>query len=821
MKKLLIIIFLFAPLALFSQEVQERLFLRTFEAKEGITTQFAENFSDKLLLYFFEEGKGKYRVLNESDIKIMYQKAEELLKLGCNAEECLTQIAYAIDADIIIYGKLEKTSEGEINVLAQSLIRNKKTDELSKHSIVQISFYESQSDWFAKEIVKKLINPKYFIDKSKAPAEIKVQLSIKELKLPQLKGLDLKVFEFKTTDETIANIINFSKDIIREGDNLFNNKEYSSAIEKYEDVIQRIETKLPETKQAKLTSFKNSVIERTVSSYAMLFKSKIEEIDEKLKTSEDYESAISDYDNLLNEIDKLREEYKNRLKEIVNSLKQRKDAVGILLAQKEEKEGDLYYSEYKFDNAIKKYENALDLTENLYFKTENINYIKKLENKKKISIDTSYSYLKNRISSYCDWIDYYNFKGESKKAKETLEKAREEIKKSRWKDKKIIGMFNERAEILKAEKIIFFWEKTYGEWGDDVANSIQQTRDGGYIVAGWTSSKGAGGEDFRVLKLDEYGEIIWEKTYGGYKADFAYSIQQTKDGSYIVAGSTESKGAGKEDFWVLKLDEYGEIIWEKTYGGSKNDWANSIQQTRDGGYIVAGVTYSKGAGRLDFWVLKLNEKGEIIWEKTYGGSENDCANSIQQTREGGYIVAGYTESKGTGERDSWVLKLDEYGEIIWEKTYGGEYNDEANSIQQTRDGGYIVAGSTESKGVGKEDFWVLKLDKNGEIIWDKTYGGDSFDESYSIQQTRDGGYIVAGWTSSKGAGGWDSCVLKLDEEGEIIWEKTYGGEYNDELHSIQQTRDGGYIVAGWTSSKGAGGRDFWVLKLNEKGEIEK
>jgi len=769
MKKLLIIIFLFAPLALFSQEVQERLFLRTFEAKEGITPQFAEKFSDKLLLYFFEEGKGKYRVLNESDIKIMYQKAEELLKLGCNAEECLTQIAYAIDADIIIYGKLEKTSEGEINVLAQSLIRNKKTDELSKHSIVQISFYESQSDWFAKEIVKKLINPKYFIDKSKAPAEIKVQLSIKELKLPQLKGLDLKVFEFKTTDETIANIINFSKDIIREGDNLFNNKEYSSAIEKYEDVIQRIETKLPETKQAKLTSFKNSVIERTVSSYAMLFKSKIEEIDEKLKTSEDYESAISDYDNLLNEIDKLREEYKNRLKEIVNSLKQRKDAVGILLAQKEEKEGDLYYSEYKFDNAIKKYENALDLTENLYFKTENINYIKKLENKKKISIDTSYSYLKNRISSYCDWIDYYNFKGESKKAKETLEKAREEIKKSRWKDKKIIGMFNERAEILKAEKIIFFWEKTYGEWGDDVANSIQQTRDGGYIVAGWTSSKGAGGEDFRVLKLDEYGEIIWEKTYGG----------------------------------------------------SKNDWANSIQQTRDGGYIVAGVTYSKGAGRLDFWVLKLNEKGEIIWEKTYGGSENDCANSIQQTREGGYIVAGYTESKGTGERDSWVLKLDEYGEIIWEKTYGGEYNDEANSIQQTRDGGYIVAGSTESKGVGKEDFWVLKLDKNGEIIWDKTYGGDSFDESYSIQQTRDGGYIVAGWTSSKGAGGWDSCVLKLDEEGEIIWEKTYGGEYNDELHSIQQTRDGGYIVAGWTSSKGAGGRDFWVLKLNEKGEIEK
>jgi len=716
MKKLLIIIFLFAPLALFSQEVQERLFLKTFEAKEGISAQFAEKFSDKLLLYFFEECKGKYRILNESDIKIMYQKAEELLKLGCNAEECLTQIAYAIDADIIIYGKLEKTSEGEINVLAQSLIRNKKTDELSKHSIVQISFYESQSDWFAKEIVKKLINPKYFIDKSKAPAEIRVQLSIKELKLPELKGLDLKVFEFKTTDETIANIINFSKDIIREGDNLFNNKEYSSAIEKYEDVIQRIETKLPETKQAKLTSFKNSVIERTVSSYAMLFKSKIEEIDEKLKTSEDYESAISDYDNLLNEIDELRKEYKTRLKEIVNSLKQRKDAVGILLAQKEEKEGDLYYSEYKFDDAIEKYENALNLIEDLYFKkTENMNYIKRLENKKEIALKTAYSYLKNRISSYCDWIDYYNFKGDIKKAKETLEKAREEIKKSRGKkDEKIIGMFNERAEILKAEKIIIIpFDKTYGGSEDDEANSIQQTRDGGYIVAGYTWSKGAGGWDFWVLKLNEKGEIIWEKTYGGEGNDKAYSIQQTRDGGYIVAGSTRSKGAGGYDFWVLKLNEKGEIIWEKTYGGSGNDEANSIQQTRDGGYIVAGYTRSKGkGGEADFWILKLDEKGKIIWEKTYGGIDYDIANSIQQTRDGGYIVAGSTRSKGG---DFWILKLDEKGKIIWEKTYGGPGDDEAYSIQQTRDGGYIVAGYTYSKGAGGKDFWVLKLDEYGEI----------------------------------------------------------------------------------------------------------
>jgi len=266
----------------------------------------------------------------------------------------------------------------------------------------------------------------------------------------------------------------------------------------------------------------------------------------------------------------------------------------------------------------------------------------------------------------------------------------------------------------------------------------------------------------------------WAKTYGGSGGDFASSIQQTTDGGYIVAGSTYSFGASYDyfDFWVLKLDSNGNVTWQKTYGGSGDDVATSIQQTTDGGYIVAGLTDSFGVAGYendDFWVLKLDSNGNITWQKTYGGSDYDYAYSIQQTTDGGYIVAGSTGSFGADYGDSWVLKLDSNGNVTWQKTYGGSGDDVASSIQQTTDGGYIVAGSTDSFGAGGSDAWVLKLGSNGNVTWQKTYGGSGDDVATSIQQTTDGGYIVAGSTDSFGAGGYDYdfWVLKLDSSGEI------------------------------------------------------
>ena len=262
-----------------------------------------------------------------------------------------------------------------------------------------------------------------------------------------------------------------------------------------------------------------------------------------------------------------------------------------------------------------------------------------------------------------------------------------------------------------------------------------------------------------------------------------------------------------------------EIEWYKTFGGSGEDMATSIIQTTDGGFAVAGYTYSKGAGDADFWIVKLDENGKKIWDETFGGSDRDKATSIIQTKDGGFAVAGYTVSKGAGSADFWVVKLDEYGKKIWDKIFGGNSWDSATSIIQTKDGGFAVAGDTSSKGAGYCDFWVVKLDKNGKKLWDKTFGGSSADVAHSIIQTKDCGFAVAGRTWSKGGGEIDFWVVKLDENGKKIWDKTFGGSKLDEAYSIIQTTDGGFAVAGWTLSKGAGEEDFWVIKL--KGEESK
>jgi uncharacterized protein YuzE len=313
----------------------------------------------------------------------------------------------------------------------------------------------------------------------------------------------------------------------------------------------------------------------------------------------------------------------------------------------------------------------------------------------------------------------------------------------------------------------------------------------------------------------------WAVVYGGNKSDIVSDVKQTDDGGYIVAGGTKSFGAGDWDAWILKLDENGNIQWQKTYGGSNRDYTPNIQQTRDGGYIVAGRTKSFGAEYgEDVWILKLDENGNIEWQKAYGrvyyGVHHNCrdmAFDVKQTSDEGYIVVGRSC------HDAWILKLDKNGNIEWQKTYGGNDYDSASTIQQTRDGGYIVAGRTKSFGAGDYDAWILKLDRSGNIQWQKTYGGNDYDSASAIQQTRDGGYIVVGHTKSFGAGGGDAWILKLDENGNIKWQKTYGSNDEDWVYAIQQTRDGGYIVAGRTKSFGAGDWDAWILKLDENGNI--
>jgi uncharacterized delta-60 repeat protein len=361
------------------------------------------------------------------------------------------------------------------------------------------------------------------------------------------------------------------------------------------------------------------------------------------------------------------------------------------------------------------------------------------------------------------------------------------------------------------------WQKSYGGTDYDGAESIQETADGGYIAAGLTMSFGAGGNDLWVLKLDPSGAVQWQKSYGGADNDGAYSIQETADGGYIVAGATASFGAEYANFWVLKLSPNGAVQWQKSYGAD-DDFAYSIQETADGGYIVAGDTWSSGTGSHDCWVLRLDPHGDVQWQKSYGGADGDFTYSIQETADGGYIVAGHTWSSGTWDTNFWVLKLNTDGDVQWQKSYGGADDEFAWSIQETADGGYIAAGATASFGAGHYDCWVLKLNADGDVQWQKSYGGTEEDDGRSIRETADGGYIVAGATASFGAG-TDLWVLRLSPNGDVLWQKSYGGADEDFAWSIEEAADGGYIVAGSTMSFGAGGNDLWVLKLDPDGNI--
>ncbi len=314
--------------------------------------------------------------------------------------------------------------------------------------------------------------------------------------------------------------------------------------------------------------------------------------------------------------------------------------------------------------------------------------------------------------------------------------------------------------------------------------------------------------------------LTWNRSFGGSAVDRAYSLIQTTDGGYAVAGYTESYGAGEEDFWLIKLDRQGNKLWDKTFGGSAIDEAYSLIQTTDGGYAVAGPTESYGAGEADFWLIKLDHQGNKLWDKTFGGSKYDKAYSLIQTTDGGYAVAGPTKSYGAGEEDFWVIKLDSKGNEVWDKTFGGSKYDKAYSLIQTTDGGYAVAGYTESYGAGSLDFWLIKLDRQGNKVWDKTFGGSKYDEAYSLIQTTDGGYAVAGFTESYGAGNYDFWVIKLDSRGNKVWDKTFGGSKYEWAFSLIQTTDGGYAVAGYTESSGARNHDFWVIKLDKQGNLK-
>lgn len=367
----------------------------------------------------------------------------------------------------------------------------------------------------------------------------------------------------------------------------------------------------------------------------------------------------------------------------------------------------------------------------------------------------------------------------------------------------------------------YSWQKTFGGLSDDIGAAILQTSEGGYIMTGHTSSYGAGGMDIWMIKTDAQGNEIWSETLGGKGDEFVTSVQQTSDDGYIMVGITSSYGSGGRDLWMTKTDALGNKQWDKTFGGSWDDGGISVRQTRDGGFIATGATGSFGPSVV--WLIKTDPNGNKEWDKTISPEgdvgEMSTGSSVQQTDDGGYIIAGDSSKESV-----LLIKTDAQGNKQWEKIFGGLASDGANvnansRILQTSDGGYIIDSYTSQNGAGGMDLWLIKADAKGNEIWNKTYGGKGDDFGTTIQQTSDDGYIITGHTSSYGAGGMDLWMIKIDAAGNEIWSKTFGGKGDDFGAAIQQTTDGGYIMTGRTSSYGAGGMDLWMIKTDANGNV--
>lgn len=359
------------------------------------------------------------------------------------------------------------------------------------------------------------------------------------------------------------------------------------------------------------------------------------------------------------------------------------------------------------------------------------------------------------------------------------------------------------------------FQKTYGGMSNDEGHSLLQTSDSGYIIAGHTHSFGAGSQDVYLLKTDSNGDTLWTKTFGGTGNDAGFSIDKTGDGGYIIVGTTTSFGAGANDVYIIKIDSVGNAIWTKTYGGIDGDIGTTVKQTIDGGYIITG--YST-VGSQDVYLVKTDALGNIIWTKTYGGSGIDQGNSLELTIAGGYIILGRTDSFGTNPK-IYLINTDMNGDTLWTKAFSGIGGGTAigKSIKQTSDGGYIIAGTTVSLGGGSSDVYFIKIDSFGNTIWAKTYGGTSYDEGFSTQQTSDGGYVITGMTRSFGPGFQNIYIIKTNSIGDTLWTKAGNGTtFYDYGSSVQQTIDSGYIIAGYTGL-GGGSFNLHLVKTDENG----
>ncbi len=421
----------------------------------------------------------------------------------------------------------------------------------------------------------------------------------------------------------------------------------------------------------------------------------------------------------------------------------------------------------------------------------------------------------------------------------------------------VLGLFgcstdSEKSITLAPEEQIEFlgeveWVKNFGGSGEETAQAIITTSDGGYAILGFSNSmdgdivgKTTAVNDYWLLKLDAAGNCEWNKTYGGSKDDRGQSLAQTKDGGYILTGyamSDDGDGSNNEGFhdnWILKLDASGNIEWEKSFGFSGHDHSYDIIQTQDGGFFFIGfldITAARADGYEEkgqfltrhgvgeFWGTKIDAQGNVQWRKFFGGTNNDRAHAVVPSNDGGFVMAGFSESDDfdisdtKGSYDFWVVKITSIGDLVWERSFGGSGIEISYDIAKTTDNGYVITGNTfsndtdVSKNNGESDVWLIKLDDNGNLLWEKTFGGTQFDAAQGIYTSLDGGFLIAGNSKSSdmdavsNMGENDLWVIKTDDKGALIWQQTFGGTDLDYGFDVIENTDKSVLVVGESASE--------------------
>ncbi|MFQ5645589.1 MAG: hypothetical protein ACE5GM_01550 [bacterium] len=360
-----------------------------------------------------------------------------------------------------------------------------------------------------------------------------------------------------------------------------------------------------------------------------------------------------------------------------------------------------------------------------------------------------------------------------------------------------------------------YWQAILGGSRNDRIESLISTSDGGFILAGYTSSFGAGKYDGWVVKLGSNGNAAWQKILGGNRNDKFYSVAEVADGSLVLAGKTDSFSDGSEDGWVVNLDKTGSLNWQKTTGGKGNDGLVSVHAMSDGGIALSGFTRSYGQGKSDAWVIRMTAGGRVKWQKIFKGKSSDRAYFVTESPEGGLLVGGYTKSAPKKILSGWLARLTAGGTPVWQKVLQGSSSNSFFSVIPCADGGWVLTGKASSWGKGRNDGWVVKLDSKGRVAWQTAVGG-SFNEILTAGvQTSDGGYLLVGKKDPVGKDIHDGWVVKLNSTGKLLWQKNWGGSALDAILGIRETRSG-FILAGYTESFGAGSTDGWIIKTNNR-----